>query len=141
MIDPRRADLAKIHLAKKQLHLDNGTYRALLRRVAGVDSAAALDSSGRARVLRELRRLGWRPRLPPRPGGAPDTPQARLIRALWLRLYRAGAVRDPGERALGRFVARMTGNADSATLDTQQANVVIEALKAWLQRVTQRSHG
>lgn len=54
----RRKDLAAIHvIAAKQLRLDEGTYRALLERVAGVRSAADLDARGRAKVLGELRRL------------------------------------------------------------------------------------
>jgi phage gp16-like protein len=32
----RRRELAKIHVAKKQLGLDDGTYREMLHAVAGV---------------------------------------------------------------------------------------------------------
>lgn len=58
----RAASLAKIHIARKDLGLDEETYRALLREVAGVDSAADLTPTGLARVLDHLRRLGWRPK-------------------------------------------------------------------------------
>jgi phage gp16-like protein len=47
----RRAELAKIHLQAKELGLDTDTYRDVLRLVAGVDSAADLDASGRRRVI------------------------------------------------------------------------------------------
>ncbi len=54
----RNKQIAGIHvLARKQLRLDEGTYRALLKRVAGVSSAADLDARGRGAVLTELRRL------------------------------------------------------------------------------------
>ena len=38
----RNKDLAKIHIAKKQLGLDDDSYRAMLQMVAGVNSAAHL---------------------------------------------------------------------------------------------------
>ena len=50
----RRAALAKIHIAKKQLNLDEDTYRAMLQEVAGVDSAADLDQRGLGKVLDRL---------------------------------------------------------------------------------------
>lgn len=54
----RNRDLARIHLlARKQLALDEETYRALLSRVAGVRSAKDLDRAGRFKVLDELTRL------------------------------------------------------------------------------------
>ncbi len=56
--DQRVRDLAAIHVGKKQLGLDQDTYRALLLRVAGVASAADLDADGRRAVRAELARLG-----------------------------------------------------------------------------------
>lgn len=38
----RRAMLAKIHIAKKDLGMDDGTYRAMLDNLFGVDSSAKL---------------------------------------------------------------------------------------------------
>lgn len=57
--DMRNRDLAKIHLAKKQLGMDEGTYRAMLLSVAGVESAADLDEAGRFKVLKHLYRNGF----------------------------------------------------------------------------------
>lgn len=58
--DIRRSILAKIHIAKAQLGMDTDAYRALLQRIAGVDSAADLLPDQAERVLAEMRRLGWR---------------------------------------------------------------------------------
>lgn len=55
--DPRRRDLAAIHIAAKQLGLDDDAYRAMLQTVAGARSAADLDATGRRAVLNHLRRL------------------------------------------------------------------------------------
>ena len=57
----RTREIAKIHLAKKQLGLDEATYRATLKRVAGCLSSAELTADGRALVLDELRALGFKP--------------------------------------------------------------------------------
>lgn len=58
----RNKDLAKIHIAKKQLGLDDDAYRAMLQMVAGVASAAHLTADGRQKVLAHLRKSGFRTR-------------------------------------------------------------------------------
>lgn len=58
----RNLQLSKIHIAKKDLGLDDETYRALLVRVAGVRSAKDLTLRQTAAVLVEFARLGWEPK-------------------------------------------------------------------------------
>lgn len=55
----RTTALAKIHIAKAQLGLDDDTYRALLARTAGVHSAKELSPRQFGLVLEEFKRLGW----------------------------------------------------------------------------------
>ena len=57
----RNLQLSKIHIAKKDLALDDETYRALLVRVAGVRSAKDLTPRQTGVVLAEFARLGWEP--------------------------------------------------------------------------------
>ncbi|MCM2318084.1 MAG: regulatory protein GemA [Pseudomonas sp.] len=57
----RNAAMSKIHIAKKDLGLDDDTYRALLARVAGVRSAKDLNPRQVSAVLAEFQRLGWQP--------------------------------------------------------------------------------
>ena len=56
----RQRDLAKIHIAKKQLGLDDDTYRAMLQRITGKVSAGDLDAGERRRVMAHLNRAGFR---------------------------------------------------------------------------------
>ena len=56
--------LAKIHIAKQQLGLDDATYRELLNSVAGVTSSTQLNALGRVRVLERMKDLGWKPSQP-----------------------------------------------------------------------------
>lgn len=65
--DKRQAELAKIHIAKKQLGLDDETYRNMLWTLAAVTSASDLDEHGRRRVLEHLKSRGFRDRTRPTP--------------------------------------------------------------------------
>lgn len=73
--DPtRKNDLARIHMAKAALGLDDDTYRAALRAAAGVDSSSKLDSAGRQRVIAHFIKCGWDGNK--RPGSGPAKPAA-----------------------------------------------------------------
>ncbi|MBS3961470.1 MAG: DUF1018 domain-containing protein, partial [Sandarakinorhabdus sp.] len=79
--DPvRRAMLAKLHLAKKELGLPEEEYRAVLQRVTGIASAAAMRGAQLEDCLKEFARLGWQQK--PAKGRAADHPGARKARAL-----------------------------------------------------------
>ena len=58
----RKRELAMIHVARKQLGMDEETYRAMLWTLCRVRSAADLDAAGRQRVIQHLKMLGFRPK-------------------------------------------------------------------------------
>lgn len=68
----RQRDLAKIHIGKKQLGIDDQTYRDMLFDIAGVESAADLDGRGRDAVIKHLIRRGFKP-APKKPQGYKST--------------------------------------------------------------------
>lgn len=69
----RKKDLARIHCAKKDLGLDDDTYRAMLRDLTGKETAAVLDARQRWAVLQALDRAkGGKPAHPGKP--APQGP-------------------------------------------------------------------
>ena len=72
---PRQADLAKIHIARKDLSMDEATYRAMLWTVARVNTAKDLDHAGRQQVLQHLHGLGWRAKRKGHPGKVADNKQ------------------------------------------------------------------
>jgi len=55
----RRAELGKIHIAKKALGLDRDAYEDVLWAVCRVRSAADLDSTGRFKLIKHFKSLGW----------------------------------------------------------------------------------
>lgn len=93
--DHRNSELAKIHVAKKQLGMSDDDYRAMLQSKGGASSAADLDHAGRQRVLAYLTTLGFKPKASPqtkrpaRPTPSVDAlPLVRRIRAQLISLDR-----------------------------------------------------
>lgn len=129
----RRKLLAKVHIAKQQLGLDDDVYRAVLLRVAGASSAGDLMEEQLAAVVREFRRLGWTPRTAS--GKRPsDKAYIRKIWAIWTEMGSRGVIQIATRGALRSFVQKMTGISDPQWLDPIQAAKVIEGLKAWRNR-------
>ncbi len=57
--ESRKSLLGKVHIAKKDLGLDDGTYRMILERQTGHDSAAKLTVPQLVGVVAHMRKLGW----------------------------------------------------------------------------------
>jgi len=136
----RRAAMAKIHVAKKVLGLDDDIYRAMLRRITRRDSCSKMTLAQLDDVVAEMKRLGWqeeppRERTRKRRESAPG--HVRKIYALWNALVAAGGIEglsnvssnDASKHALRGFVVRQTGISAPEFLTGQQAVAVIEALK------------
>ena len=98
----RRAMLAKIHVARKELGIVEDYYRQILVDQTGHLSAKHCSDAELAKVLDALKAKGFKPKSrSPRTGQQrADHPMARKARALWLSLYHLGAVRNPDEKAL-----------------------------------------
>lgn len=103
--DLRSSDLAKIHIAKKELGLSADDYTALLRAVCQVDSASKLDVAGRAKLLAHFRKIGWKPGASsggrpatvsrPRPSRpTPSVDAAPLVRRIRAQLISLGNLPD-----------------------------------------------
>lgn len=125
---------AAIHVAKKQLRLDDDTYRDLLDRVTGKRSTADMSDQEREKVLAEFRRQGFK--------SAGTGTRRRLegkfagkLQALWIAGWNLGVVKNRDDAALIAFVKRQT-NIDHVRFlrDADDAMKAIEALKGWLAR-------
>ncbi|WP_051222038.1 gp16 family protein [Neptunomonas japonica] len=57
----RKAITARIHIAKKELGLDDETYRAMLSQVTKHNSCANMHISDLYRVMEHLKNLGYKP--------------------------------------------------------------------------------
>lgn len=127
-----------IHVAKRELALDDDSYRAILQRIGKQVSAADLTVPELNQVLEYLKRNGFKVRSKARQAAqsrplAQDE-QHKKIRALWLFLHQIGVVKNPAESALAAYVKRITGRDAMQWLAGDQLEQVIESLKKWAMR-------
>ena len=127
----RNRQLAAIHAMAKELALTEDSYRARVSAASGgrTGSAGELSGTERADLIKTLKGLGAGKK-----GRYRETPQVKMIRALWLELADLAAVQERSEAAIAAFVRRQTGQ-DLGRLSAAAAGQVIEALKSWRQRL------
>ncbi|VFR34696.1 hypothetical protein ANDA3_3767 [plant metagenome] len=126
-----------LHVARRELGMDDDSYRAALHASTGKNSASELNVPELARALAHFKRCGFKVKPAAKAGTRPqaDMAQDKLIRHLWLTLHSEGAVRDSSEAALAAWVKRETGVDALQWVDTDQASRCIEKLKKWLGRL------
>ena len=129
--DSRKRELAQIHIARSDLHLQEDEYRQLLRDVTGKASSADLDAAGRAKLIAHFKRCGWASKHKP-------FTQAEKIEWFWRKLTEAGALNNPTPAGLLAYIAstRHLDISHVRFLPVKDASAVIESLKAWLKRAT-----
>lgn len=138
-----------IHIAKSDLGLDDETYRDQLALVTGTWSAtgelikAGKRSSAKMTiaelnaVLAHFKSKGFAVKKPKTAGKLKqaDDPQSTKIRHLWLELHNLGAVKNPSEQALAKYVENQVGVSALQFLSTANASHIIERLKNWRYRI------
>jgi len=71
-----RRKKALVHIAKEDLHLDEESYRQILKGVAGVESSTQLNREGFQKVMRRFQEMGFKGLLP---NPYHPSPKVRLI--------------------------------------------------------------
>jgi phage gp16-like protein len=143
----RQKVMAQIHIAKKQLGLDNDVYRELLNHETGKTSCKTMSIAELFRVVHVMKQKGWKPKTPSnRRRMSPKSGNATIegidkIRAIWITMAKQGFVRDGSEAALDSYVKRMTakynkgaGVESVAWLKGKTVLVVLESIKNWHKR-------
>lgn len=133
----RKGLYAKIHIARKELRLDEETYRDMLAERYGVRTASKMSIAGLEDLVAHFVNLGWKPSqraAPKRAGSRKASPgrEARKARALWISLFHMGVVADPSEAALAAYARRQT--KIEAPEWIHEWRPVIEGLKEWAAR-------
>lgn len=125
-----------IHIAKKQLGLDDETYRHLLLKVTKKTSTKDMTVLELEKVLNNLKLKGFKVKSSKKTGKITATePVHKKIRSLWLELADAGEVKNRSEKAINSYVKRIVGVEVMDWLNTAQAMKVIESLKCWKTRI------
>lgn len=139
------SSIAAIHVAKKQMGLDDDTYRAKLVRITGKQSAKDMTEGERQSVLTVFRNEGFAPASAARraDGRQKLTGKfAKKLQALWIAAWNLGIVRERDDAALVAFVKRQTGIEHTRFLVyADDASRAIEALKSWIRREAGVSYG
>lgn len=135
-MNSRTKMIAYIHVAKRDLGLNEVNYRALLTGATDKDSLREMSADELKAVIEIMKKHGFKKSKPKRAGTrkmASDD-HARLIRALWLSLYHLGEVRDPSEDAMSAYVKRMAKVDDIKWLSPEKEHAVISGLRSWMAR-------
>lgn len=133
MADPlRNSELAKIHIAKKDLGLDDETYRDVLWTICRARTSADLDSYKRHKLITHFRSLGWKAQRSNKK--RINDPKSKKIWSLWYQLKDAGKIQYPTAKALRSEVRKLTDCDDLKFCTEAQKSHVIEVLKGWLDR-------
>lgn len=131
--DPeRRALIAKIHVAKKEMNLLDDDYRAMLIEVTGRSSSANCTIAELRAMVEAMKRKGFQPKRAA--NGVADHPFALKARAMWISLHHLGAIDNPSEQALESFACRQLGCVKMQWANQAQGYKLIEALKAIAER-------
>lgn len=141
-IRTQRARLVKlIHVARRELDMDEDTYRLMLQNVGGADSTMRMELGKLKAVVDHLKAKGFKVRAKAQPATTSrrdrrldSSPSARKVRALWLMLHQLGAVRDPSEQALAVYCKRIAKVDDLHWANDQQMHDLVETLKKWALR-------
>lgn len=102
--------LAKIHIAKKDLGLDDGTYRDMLAALFGEESSADLSIGQMEDFLKRFKELGWRgPARRRGKGRYGAASAASQVEALRERARAIAGDLENGEKRLDGLVRKICG--------------------------------
>ncbi|WP_239928716.1 gp16 family protein [Photobacterium sanguinicancri] len=150
MMDNRNRLIQLIHVGKRELALDDDTYRALLFANGEHSSCSKMNIKQLELVLTAMEIQGFKRqgkggktpfkrRLSPKAGKAKHA-EIDKIRAIWIIMAQHDIVRDRSESALDAYVRRITnrnkgeGVEHVGWCDANQAYTVLESLKNWHKR-------
>lgn len=143
--------MAQIHIARKQLGMDDETYRAALQNAARKESCADMSVIQLRATVEHFRKLGFKNQTNPSgraksPASKQKKPSAKTqqdkLRALWIDAAKDGLLRDGSETALCRWAGRMTKKYNNGVavesiewMNVDQLQGLIEDLKKWIARL------
>lgn len=135
----RRSLERKIHVACRELGLDNEARRDLQVAATGKSSMRDMTESELRLVVDRLVKAGFKGPSSRRP--AAPRADLRLVHVLWRKLGEAGVLERRGRSGLNAFIRsrfETTWGAVPADVDMlrdhKQIDMVVEALKQWCRR-------
>lgn len=130
----RRAMIAKIQIARKDLAMEEDDYRQIVFNQTGRTSLKEANPGELDAVLKVMVSKGFRPLPKAGSGRAAQHPVAGKARALWISLYQLGEVHNSGEAAFEAFACKQLGCDKLVWARQSDGFKLIEALKSWAER-------
>ena len=137
----RNTLIQKIHIAKRDLGMDDMSYRGFLKRETGKKSCTHMSEAELRKLLEAFAKQGWTPNVKGKFRPASPKPYVRKVYALWGQLKRDGIWREKERASLVNFVRDLVGCDDPDWLSEEQASRVIYALEAMQRRATKPQEG
>lgn len=133
--------IRQIHVAARQLGLDDDTRRDLQLVATGKESLTEMTDAEGAKVIEALKARGFKPARSAKGRAPAKRGDTRFAHVLWGKLHAAGAVKVAGAEGLNAFVrARFEKSWGAAPLDVDQVQdgrqiaAVLQALKGMCDR-------
>lgn len=137
----RKKELAIIHIGAAQLGLktktDDSAYRDMLKLVCNVESASELSSFGRNKLIKHMKKCGFKVRSNRKESSKVTDDREGLvfkITALWHLLAEAGVVTDKSEKSMTKWCSRITKKAALQWSSKPDLIKCVEGLKQWCNR-------
>lgn len=138
MKTPRQSLSAQLHIAKKQLSMDDYSYRQLLKNATGKTSSKEMSVPQLHQAIHAMKERGFKPK----PAKRKAATRIDKMRAIWINMSYGGFIDDAADSALlhwvqGELKKRGADPIDSLSwLDShRECNRILEQLKRWRDRV------
>jgi len=133
-----RATLIKlVHAGARHAFNDEDARKQWQESRTGQRSCKDMSDAQLENLVAELRRKKALKPLQRKAPTAKKTP-ADKIRALWIDMHTSGLINDGTEKALGKYLHRMTGRYKAEWIPLPDAMRVIESLKKWRIRLEEQ---
>lgn len=130
-----------IQVAKRELAMDDDSYRAMLESVAKKRSTKGMSNAELSMVVERMKALGFQPKRKKQP----RVDETLKIKAIWNVMYNQGFVYNNSDQTVDAYVSRMTsiingkGVERAIWLDANLAYKVLECLKNWHLRLMKQA--
>ncbi|EDN2206152.1 DUF1018 domain-containing protein [Salmonella enterica subsp. enterica serovar Muenchen] len=142
--------ISTIHVARRELRLDEDTYKDALRAVTGKTSCRDMTQAELSNVLAAFKKRGFKVRSKPQNRALKPATVTAKIRAIWRLMHVQGFLGSDSEAALNAWVRKQTASANGGEgvanyqwleRELALASDVLERLKRWHRREMLRALG
>ncbi|EDQ4122367.1 DUF1018 domain-containing protein [Salmonella enterica subsp. enterica serovar Sandiego] len=146
----RASLITLIHVAWRELRLDEDTYKDALRTATGKTSCRDMTLAELSKALAAFKKRGFKVRSKPQNRALKPATVTAKIRAIWRLMHQEGFLSSDSETALNGWVRKQTasqnggeGVANYQWLEKEPAlaSDILERLKRWHRREMLRSLG